>query len=420
MFLFLWCLHLQLRPFRLFDSGQPQAADYVLLLLWLLLLLGRNPPLPSRVNSFQRSLAWFVAYVVLVNGIWSLVSGDADILASSAFYVFNFIGCWTFIKLYAHYGKSFLKFTAGCICFALFVQCLAASGVAADFGGRESLFFANPNQLGYYVVLSLSIMWVCWTSRGQNPIRVPVALEIVSVCGSSYLMLLSQSRAGLAAIAAALLGRVFHGKRALVGILIVILALLSVGLESPLWIAFQDRIQSRRLDATQEFGIRGYDRLANHPKYLLFGAGQGGYDRFESELDGELHSSIGTILFSYGLLGTLLAGRMVRQVSVAAGVSSLVYLAPVFIYSLTHNGLRQLEMWWLMPLIICLNTTRTLQPRKQCRPLSHPKLWSSFPSQTAATVARWQPLGILANGRGRHRDSTPSALGLNHSQTIES
>ena len=140
----------------------------------------------------------------------------------------------------------------------------------------------------------------------------------------------------------------------------MVVALLVLGLA---WIYFFvgsselfELVQNRVLTAQSDDGLamRGYDRIVNHPNYLVFGAGEGAWWRFDSYIDGELHSSIGTLLFSYGIVGLgLFTWFLVR----AAGDRKLLFVAyacPLALYGLTHNGLRFTLMWELLAVLSCV------------------------------------------------------------------
>ncbi|GAI55574.1 unnamed protein product, partial [marine sediment metagenome] len=61
----------------------------------------------------------------------------------------------------------------------------------------------------------------------------------------------------------------------------------------------ENRMSSLGLESDDSLAGRGYDRIVNHPQYLLFGAGEGSNKRFESMWPGELHSGVGSIFFSH-------------------------------------------------------------------------------------------------------------------------
>ncbi|HEY1064471.1 MAG TPA: hypothetical protein VGE52_00115, partial [Pirellulales bacterium] len=108
------------------------------------------------------------------------------------------------------------------------------------------------------------------------------------------------------------------------------------------------------------------DRIWNHPEYLLFGAGEGAYTRFHSHINLELHSSLGTLLFCYGLIGLLLFFRTIAVLVRDCGWRVLWYFAPAMAYGLTHNGLRQTEFWLIAVLIVCIHarTTKSINARE--------------------------------------------------------
>jgi lysylphosphatidylglycerol synthetase-like protein (DUF2156 family) len=103
---------------------------------------------------------------------------------------------------------------------------------------------------------------------------------------------------------------------------------------------------------------RGYDRLWLYPEYLILGAGEGGYNRFSrSVLAGkEIHSTIGSLLFSYGLLGLCLFALFLWRVFRGARWRCFFYLLPILAYGMTHQGLRDTLFWVFLALVA--GTTR--------------------------------------------------------------
>jgi hypothetical protein len=91
-------------------------------------------------------------------------------------------------------------------------------------------------------------------------------------------------------------------------------------------------------------------RLVENPRYLVLGAGEGANEpRFG--VRAEVHSTVGTLLFSYGIPGTLLFAWFFRNLIRADVKTSLLLLLPLFVYGIAHNGLRFSPFW------ICLCTT---------------------------------------------------------------
>jgi hypothetical protein len=92
---------------------------------------------------------------------------------------------------------------------------------------------------------------------------------------------------------------------------------------------------------------RGYDRIFEHPEYLLWGSGEGSYWRF-SELGVrglELHSGLGTILFSYGLFGFALFCAFILTIFQRAPIIFWITLAAVMAYGVTHQHVRTTGFW---------------------------------------------------------------------------
>jgi hypothetical protein len=104
--------------------------------------------------------------------------------------------------------------------------------------------------------------------------------------------------------------------------------------------------EADRPDEITEWQYRGYDRISNHPEYLIFGAGEGGYNRFDTFIDNhEMHSSFGTIVFCYGIPGIVLFTLFVFSLLKKLPWFYLVYALPLFAYGVTHMGLRFTIFW---------------------------------------------------------------------------
>ena len=99
---------------------------------------------------------------------------------------------------------------------------------------------------------------------------------------------------------------------------------------------------------------RGYIRLIQNPQFLAFGAGEGGFarlTRIAEKQDDELHSTLGTILMSYGLVGLGLFGLLLLVIFGRARLASIAYLGPVMLYGITHVGVRFSEFWIFLALV---------------------------------------------------------------------
>ena len=67
--------------------------------------------------------------------------------------------------------------------------------------------------------------------------------------------------------------------------------------------------------------------------------------------DVEIHSTLGSLIFSYGLVGAGLA-LLALVASIGRSLAGFLYLGPVMIYGLAHNGIRQPLLWVLLAVAV--------------------------------------------------------------------
>ena len=95
---------------------------------------------------------------------------------------------------------------------------------------------------------------------------------------------------------------------------------------------------------------RGADRIVTFPKFMLFGAGEGDFARFVT-LDGkvnELHSSLLSILFCYGIVPTAFICKWCIDALKRKNMWQLCAAAALIIESLTLINYRQPLFWFLL------------------------------------------------------------------------
>ena len=120
----------------------------------------------------------------------------------------------------------------------------------------------------------------------------------------------------------------------------------------------KNRIVGIGNDSDDNLAGRGYDRVLNHPEYLFFGAGEVDNSRFDSFLGGELHSSLANLLFSYGIIGVVLFLNIIIYIIKGNKFEYYYVLMPIFMYSLTHMGLRN-PFFWIVLAILYMYKTET-------------------------------------------------------------
>jgi len=226
--------------------------------------------------------------------------------------------------------------------------------------GRLELFFVNPNQLAYHVLLCATIV-VMLAPRYDVPRVVLYALLVCAV----YIQVRTYSRAGVLGIA--LLGALQVVQRpTLLTLLILPLFALALqydlqALDTELW---QNRIESVQESTADDYLTdRGVDRIVEHPEYLLFGAGEGYYLRFHPKKL-EIHSSAANLIFSYGLVGVMLFLVFLRWLMPAAGTRVTLLILPALSYSLFHQGMRARPFWLSLAVALGLGALSAVESLK--------------------------------------------------------
>jgi hypothetical protein len=357
------------------EGGVPQIADYFLVFFMGLVFT----TLPLRFSRTARAvvalLVCFVGYTALVNAAWAATLEDLSLLKSTVYYAYDTLLFITCVTLYTAYKDEFLAITVKAVAVSVVLQALLSPIAPQQANSRQAAFFNNENQLGYFCVLATSI--VALSTR-----RFPIRLEyrVVFYTAAGYLTFLSQSRGALLSMGAlmiiALLGRPLRLLMVLAGMgMIVVLLTLTPSMISK---------SEERLVVAGEYdtlATRGYDRILNYPEYLLLGAGEGAYDRFRSDLFAtELHSSFGTLLFSYGIPGLALFALTLLYIARRDAMVAL-YLLPALIHGVAHQGLRFAFFWLALGFLCCF--ALAMSPDADCEPAKLPR---DMPESAGASV----------------------------------
>lgn len=354
--LVLWSLIVILTPFYFFDSGRPQVADMLGLILLVVVVKSWNGRLPPRLGKQLVALLMFIGYVILLNVGWSLVefkfsiNAKVGFLIAPTFYIFNGLILFVFLLMFQAFGEFFLWLTARLVLIAAVFQAVLALLSRAAVG-RATAMFNNSNQLGYYALLSACIILV-----SHKRLRLSTLQVTTGLAASSFLALLSASKAALGSVAALGLVLLVTKIRTMLVVGLVFAALIFTS--NPFSRAIDNAQQ--RIESDESFGFieeRGYDRIYEYPQYLIAGAGEGAYNRFrETSLIGahELHSSMGTLVFCYGVVGVSLFGFFMWRTMKGTGFRAWLIVGTGFAYSMTHQGLRFRLLWVLLGMVAAL------------------------------------------------------------------
>ncbi|MFT7553010.1 MAG: hypothetical protein ACI9BV_003340 [Rhodothermales bacterium] len=343
-------------PFYVLRSGLPQPADILLLTGATILLATASFPLRFVRDPAVAGIALLVFWMVLVNATWAFWLGDASILIYSAYYLFNFLVFASFVSCFRRWTW---EYTISVISASIVIQFLLFPFWSFR-GFRAEVFFNNPNQVGQFSVLAFCLIFLAWLQSGQST-RINW-IAVIGALGAGGLALASQSKA--AVLSLAFLGLFAGMKYARKTLLSVVLsACVVLGLFSHLSTGFSisDIVIVERLGGffageEQDSGLaeRGYLRILEHPLHAILGAGEGAYGRWPSSgpLEIEIHSTPGTLLFSYGLPAIALALLIGLTLVRSFGMPTVLVLGAVVLYGLTHQGLRFSLAWVLLAALV--------------------------------------------------------------------
>jgi hypothetical protein len=368
--LLVWCLFVLLGPLYVFPSGLPQPGDLLVLLLGPLALISWNGKLDRQSGRMIRPLLWFTLWVCVVNFGWALVLMKLtrkDFVLHPAFYIFNAVVFLSALIIARRDREKFLRITIDVVYLTIIVSVVASFFMQAN---RASVFFNSPNQLGYY-----SLLAACLFSMTQRPLGISRLRASIGVTGCAYLALLSASRASLAGILVLLMILLFSNPRVIIVAALVAVALVTAGGPISDAIEFNQQRSFEDRDPTSSFAEeRGYDRIWRHPEHLLIGAGEGAYERFifrEGETRREVHSSFGTVVFGYGVVGVALFLIFFVRAIRGAPPRMMLMLMPTLIYTVAHHGLRFTTFWVVLAAYVVLKSMPDPDKKPRARALAH-------------------------------------------------
>ena len=350
----LWTFFVFLIPLYVMRSGLPQPGDALVLLLAPAALLSRSRRLEPRTRAILRPLVWFTVWVVIVNYGWALVLWKWDRLNDFVihpfFYIFNVVLFWAGLVIARRDRETFLRVTTYTLYVSIFLQ-FAASFLFGGGSYRVTGFLKSPNQHGYFAFLA-----ACLFALTQRPLAIPRWVAGVGITLCAYLAVLSASRSALAGIAILLFILLFANPRTIIIASLAAIGMTTVG--GPLATAINNA--EERSQALSRHGTfseeRGYDRIWKNPEYLITGAGEGAYQRFAKpgELARELHSSFGSVLFAYGIVGASLFFVFLARIAKGTSFRDKAILAAGLSFALAHQGLRFTMFWVVLVVFVVL------------------------------------------------------------------
>jgi hypothetical protein len=355
--LHLWLGYLFASPFYVFASGNPQPADLLMAGLMLLFFSGLFIKLPILEPDLFIVGASFLGYAWIVSIIYYVIYGDPHFIMSPLFLTYNMVLMAVVIALCHLFGHDFIHLSRLVMLITVAVELVAVATSLRPEGQRSIGTFNDPNQLGYWTLLTL----VCFFVLNQEARLRLLDLGLVAAAG--YIILMSESRSTTGSFLIFLTAMLFShrlSKQSRFALVILLLGGASLLLLIDWQIAWTGPLEEKLAELLARFGehqakdsilTRGSDRVWLYPEYLLLGAGEGAAFRFpESASADEMHSWL-NIVFSYGVLGaSLFAGMIWLILREARWRHWGFFLAPLA-YGFANYGARFSLFWVLLGLI---------------------------------------------------------------------
>lgn len=369
-------------PFYITPSGLPQISDVIMVVLILTLLY--KDQLFFRQDQFIILLGFMLGtYILVINGLWSIYynSHYFNALRTSSWYFYNLLVLFVVISLYRIQGSQkvfHLMYKA--LFWSLTIQLLFMP-FSYENNVREQLFFNNPNQLAYFSLLSIALVLFL-----KSRITIDRKAFIYLITISMTLVIISLSKAAIITAILMIVIYMFNIKKIFKLRYILLLFTIIISLT-----AFIKNFNVSYISDSNEFLFnlytrfdtmfeqddsslegRAYDKILLFKERMVFGAGEAFNDRLRYRASMEIHSTLINFLFSYGLVGFIILLALLGMLfNFGYKLDKVIYIAllGVFIYGLTHNGIRNPLLWILFGLIYIsiTNEKKTISHSKLTR-----------------------------------------------------
>lgn len=329
-------------PYYIFPSGSLQPSHFLFLLAYL---SHKNKYNLDKVMMLRTFL--FFSYCLLVNLIYSIFYVDFSFLVFPINLFYDLIVFFLLIDILRSDENSYIKNAFSKVILIIFAiqifQWILGFG-RYDFFPRYNGFFNDPNQMAFFVLCCLSVA----LSNDRNKI-----INLIIIVLGFWLIFITQSRSATIGLVFIFLSLFIHYYAvikkylpiALLGIILFIYLFFNYYWDDVVNLILNSDNFSRfkEVDVSTQSEDRGFDRIINYPEYLLFGAGQGYYQRFNSNL--EIHSTWFGFLFYYGVIGLFLFLSFLYKIfSNLSLYRKFLFLAPLF-YSFSTFGARTVVFW---------------------------------------------------------------------------
>lgn len=327
---FLLYIYLLLRPYYFFESGGVQFSDIFLILAFFLFIIFSKSNKKRLLLPIEKNKELFIFTILtfFINGIYFITFLKFKFILSSLYYVFNLFAIILFFNLFAE--KKQLNTVGIIFKLNLLLQLLFyLLNVGKYFDSYRYMgTFNDPNQFGFYILLSFSYIYIInniTDNKKYQFVFFIISIFLIYQCASTgmllgilvfFILMIIYNLKNINNFINQNKNKLFFALVSLlfIGIFIGLTGknqMVSSFLDSKIISRVEDKLY--RKSASQLNGQmsiwqeRGYDKLVIYPQYLLYGSGEGEYNRFDkSAHTNEIHATLPSILFYYGLIPFLL------------------------------------------------------------------------------------------------------------------
>lgn len=322
-------------------------------------------------------LLTFLFFVAIINFIYFTFYFDVEFVKSILYYVFNFLFIITarFLLNDREFIKKLFWVCRIVLYFQIVIYFLGVGRFYESDGMISTRYmgtFNDPNQLAFYEFSLLMILYIIDNMKLKG-----CKINVIDYAAFVFIVYLTSSTGMLLALAvfagtylAILLFSSVAEKDAqnrsrvmwtlfIIGVLLVVFFInknfiISQMEKSELF----SRLLEKETLTTSTTGSelaeasiwqdRNIDKLYIYPTYNIFGAGQGHFERFwKAHSSGEIHSTLLSILFCYGVIPTVLFLHWIWKNIQRSSKYFIPVFAAVFIEGLTLLNQRQPTFWLL-------------------------------------------------------------------------
>ncbi len=376
----IFLVYIALKPIYIFRSGLPQISDMFFLVCFSLLCFKLQKESNLSLKE-KRIIVLFVVtifYQAFIQFVYFFLTSKSEFIFKVLFYLFNAISSIFFFLVFHKAPREKMRDIVlnGC-----FLSCIVIiAGLIFNRGSslRQTSFFNNPNQLGYYCLLVLTATLYLSPSNFSKIKLLIIHSSII------YASVLSYSKGAVIGIILAYFSYFsfrLNLKRPLYFIIYVAFIIASsyavydfinnddgIATRNEAVNNLRRRIVNLRDENDSDlYNGRGYGRVYEVMPHILWGVAEGDYDRFRIMSGLEIHSTFISLLVSYGVIGLTLYIVLVMKLICADRFSvtfkNCCILSGVLFYALSHNGVRNTFLWIILSLI-CLCSEDSDLPSK--------------------------------------------------------